>query len=220
MPNKPATWSLESVLQLPPEGAVVLATAAVADRLGEWPFERVADVSSLNAGLDTLIAVGGGSLIDRAKAWRVFESPRTRLIAIPSLWGSGAEVSPVVVLDREGEKDIHIGQEFVPDARCLWPELADSLPESLARHGCGDVWAHALEGFLSPLANDGLREALAALIREMQTLPVANDPRWFEAGARACAGQARSSVGLVHGIAHTLEAPLRRDFPDAGWGHA
>lgn len=220
MPNKPETWSLERVLQLPPASTVVLVTAAVADRVREWPFEGVLEVASLGAGLDTLVVVGGGSLTDRAKAWRAFDSPRTRLIAIPSRWGSGAEVSPVVVLDRQGEKDIHMGQEFLPDVRCLWPELADGLPEALARHGCGDVWAHALEGFLSPLATDGLRQELAGLIQEMQTLPIANDPRWFEAGARACAGQARSSVGLVHGIAHTLEGPLRRDFPEAGWGHA
>jgi alcohol dehydrogenase class IV len=41
---------------------------------------------------------------------------------------------------------------------------------------------------------------------------VGNDGRWFELSARAAAAQARSSVGLVHGIAHTLE--------DARFGHA
>ena len=58
------------------------------------------------------------------------------------------------------------------------------------------------------------------MIKEMITLPLGNDPRWFELSARACAGQARTSVGLVHGIAHTLEHHLRVEFPKAGWGHA
>ena len=57
-------------------------------------------------------------------------------------------------------------------------------------------------------------------MRTMLELPLANDPRWFEAGARACAGQAKSSVGLIHGIAHTLEGPLRTAAPAAGWNHA
>ena len=51
-------------------------------------------------------------------------------------------------------------------------------------------------------------------------LPLAPDARWFEASADACRLQARSSVGLVHGIAHTLEGPLRAEQPGFGWGHA
>ena len=54
----------------------------------------------------------------------------------------------------------------------------------------------------------------------MIKLPVANDPRWFELSARACSGQARAGVGLVHGIAHSLEHYLRAEYPAAGWVHA
>lgn len=170
-------------------------------------------------GLGTLLVVGGGSRMDRAKRWRALESPHTRLIVIPSLWGSGAEVSPIVALTEGETKTILMGPEFLPDYRSVWPELAAKLPTETARYACGDSWSHALEGFLSPLANDKVRDELAAVIRELTALPLGNDPRWFEPSARACAGQAKASVGLVHGIAHTLEGRLAAQGLK-GWGHA
>ena len=126
----------------------------------------------------------------------------------------------MAVANECGAKDIHVGDRFIPDIRCIWPELADDLPETLARHACGDAWAHALEGFLSPLADEGVQRELANIIRQMLTLPLAPDPGWFEPSAQACAAQARASVGLVHGIAHVLEHPLREALPGSGWGHA
>ncbi len=159
-------------------------------------------------------------MIDEAKAWRAHRAPRTFLVAVPSIWGSGAEASPVIVLDHNGAKEIHIGNQYLPDVRCVWPELASSLSPEQALYACGDAWSHALEGFLSPLAGHSLREDLASVLVTMKSLPVSNDSRWFEPSAAACAGQARSSVGLVHGIAHTLEPVMRASYPREGWGHA
>jgi alcohol dehydrogenase class IV len=171
------------------------------------------------AGLGTLLVVGGGSRMDRAKRWRAEHSPATRLIVIPSLWGSGAEVSPIVAITEGANKHIGMGPQFLPDYRAVWPELALSIPPKTALYACGDSWSHALEGFLSPLATDPVRKELAEVILTLTALPLSNDPRWFEASAQACAGQAKASVGLVHGIAHTLEGPLAIEgYP--GWGHA
>jgi alcohol dehydrogenase class IV len=142
------------------------------------------------------------------------------LIVIPSIWGSGAEVSPIAVRNRDGKKEIRMDPKLLPDARLVWPELAAAIPPDRVRVACGDCWAHALEGFLSPLATQALRAELASLLAQMLATPINNDPVWFELGARACAGQARSSVGLVHGIAHTLEGVLRARHPGADWGHA
>lgn len=192
-------------------------TAALVSQLGATLVDALND---LPAGTETLVVVGGGTRIDQAKVWRVQKCPRLRLVAIPSLWGSGAEASPVAVLDRDGHKEVLLGEQYLPDIRCIVPELLDTVPASQARDACGDAWSHALEGFLSPLADDALRAELAQLIRSMLALPLARHPDWLEASARACAGQARSGVGLVHGIAHTLEAPLRAEQPAAGWGHA
>jgi alcohol dehydrogenase class IV len=77
-----------------------------------------------------------------------------------------------------------------------------------------------LEGFLSPLASPGLRDALTGVIRRLVTLPLSFDPEWFELSALACAGQSLSGVGLVHGIAHTLEGPLREQPSNRDWHHA
>jgi len=120
-------------------------------------------------------------------------------------------------LDR---KEIHMGEGFLPNARVVWPELAVTVPPTLARYACGDSWSHALEGFLCPLAHDALRREIATLMAEMLALPLAPDPRWFELSALACAAQARAGVGLIHGIAHTLEPALRAEQPSAGWSHA
>src|SRR5262249_30989246 len=96
----------------------------------------------------------------------------------------------------------------------------EGVPRRLVRYACGDTWAHALEGFLSPLAGDALRQEIAALVTELLALPFEADARWFEASAHASAAQARSSVGLVHGLAHVLEPSLGTSQPEANWGHA
>ncbi len=184
------------------------------------PLPVLSPNEPLPAELRTLIVVGGGTLIDRAKVAARDGGRPVRLIVIPSIWGSGAEASPIVVLDDAGKKTIRIDARYLPDEHLFWPELARTIDSRRAREACGDARAHALEGFLSPLASDELRRELATVLREMQALPIGNDPRWFAASARACAGQARSSVGLVHGIAHVLESVLRARDPDAGWGHA
>ena len=207
---KPESWSLEKLLDAQLGQTALLATSSITSKVTETlPFNPIHNLDDLPNDLETLIVIGGGTLIDEAKVWRVRNSPKSTLVAIPSLWGSGAEISPVAVLNRKGKKEIHIADELIPDIRCLWPELAASIPENLARHGCGDAWSHALEGFLSPLANHDVQSDLANVIQDMIVVPLGNDSRWFELSARACFGQSQASVGLVHGIAHTLEHPSK-----------
>ena len=173
MPSKPQTWELDQLPGAELGKAVVLATRSVRDKATELlPFAQSKGLDDLPSDLDTLIVIGGGTLIDEAKAWRAGHAPKTRLIAIPSLWGSGSEVSPVAVLNRHGKKEIHIGDELIPDIICLWPELASSIPENIARYACGDAWSHALEGFLSPLAASELQNDLAEVMQEMLQLPL------------------------------------------------
>jgi alcohol dehydrogenase class IV len=214
-------WDLARLRAADFGSAALWVTPSVRERVtAVLPYPVLSPEAPLPDGLQTLIVVGGGMLIDRAKAVARDGGRPVRLIAVPSIWGSGAEASPVVVLDDFGKKTIRIDARYLPDQCVIWPELTATLDATRIREACGDSWSHALEGFLSPLAGDELRTELAALVREMLALPIANDPRWFSASARACAGQARSSVGLVHGIAHVLESVLRTRHPDAGWGHA
>lgn len=219
--SSPEVWPLACLQKLDPGEAVTWCTPAVAEVVNRaLPIPSIESLEDTPERLGTLIAIGGGTRLDEAKFWRCHSAPDTRLVAIPSLWGSGAEASPVAVLDRGGEKEIHVGDEYLPDARCLWPELAAGISETMAAAACGDVWAHALEGFTSPLAGEDLRRELSQVITEMLRCSIGNDPTWFELSARACSAQARSSVGLVHGFAHVLEHPLRTRDPGRGWGHA
>ena len=157
--------------------------------------------------------------MDRAKSFRMTR-PGLKLVLIPSIWGSGAEASPIIVLSHEGQKQISLQPAALPDLIVYWPELAMTAPVDRQRAACGDCWAHALEGFLSPLATPGLQADLAEVFRQTLELPLSCHAKWFNLSSLACAGQSQASVGLVHGIAHTLEAPLRRAQPERGWHHA
>jgi alcohol dehydrogenase class IV len=205
----------------PTRGFVLWASDAVRELARRrWPLPTIASLELVPSECPGLIVVGGGARMDEAKYFRRSQRPGMRLVLVPSLWGSGAESSPVVVLNREGAKQIEIGSQYLPDEVIYWPELLHSVDPLRARHACGDAWSHALEAFLSPLAAEPLQAELAALIQQMLTLPLTADARWFEASSAACRMQASASVGLVHGIAHELEAPLTRQFPADGWGHA
>jgi alcohol dehydrogenase class IV len=184
------------------------------------PGLRLAACDEPLSQVDTLVVIGGGTLIDQAKCAAKDRTPALRLIAVPSIWGSGAEASPIVVLDGPSGKIIRKSEKYLPDRSIVWPQLADSVSPERARYACGDCWAHAIEGFLSPLVDAALRSEIAGLIRDMLPMPTGKHPAWFTLGARACAAQAQCSVGLVHGIAHTIEPELRRERPDEGWGHA
>ncbi len=195
-------------------GAQVITwcTKHVADRLRALvPWEVQTEMPSLD-GADWLLAVGGGTLIDKAKVLRAQHS-HVKLAALPTLWGSGAEASPIAVLNQDGKKVIRMGPELLPDLIVSQSEFAKTLPDQQIKQACGDAWSHALEGFLSPLGTDETRTDLAAVMKRMLQQTIGYTDAWFELSALACAGQAKSSVGLVHGIAHTLEGVL-------GWGHA
>jgi alcohol dehydrogenase class IV len=116
----------------------------------------------------------------------------------------------VAVWTEGGKKQFELDEALRPSAFAYCAGFAASVTPALARAACGDVWAHAIEGFLSPLASDELRGELAALVGELLALPIAADARWFAPSGRAAALQARSSVGLVHGLAHVLEPALAR----------
>jgi len=218
--TEPVEMSLDDLCALPGDSTELWVLSSLRPKLQEKLHYRFGEPGKPAEDTERVIAVGGGKLLDAAKAWRADLSPATRLIAVPSIWGSGAEVSPVVVADVDDKKSIRMDDRFLPDHVVYWPELADDIPGDLALTACGDCWSHALEGFLSPLANEALRKDIAALMSRMLDIPLGNDPDWFRLSSEACAAQARSSVGLVHGIAHTLEGVLCREQPESDWGHA
>ena len=211
MSNVPV-WTLQQLLALPRENTGLVVTPSCRERVAELlPF----DLQQVPNADSTMIVVGGGVLMDQWKYRKVAEG--FRLICIPSSFASGAEVSGVTILNTPDGKQIEMDDAYRPDARAYLPELLQGLDASRVKDACGDVWSHAMEAFISPLATDAVRTELAALMKEMFSVPMEADARWFDLGARACDAQGRSSVGLIHGIAHIIE-PLLDD--PIRFGHA
>jgi alcohol dehydrogenase class IV len=149
-----------------------LATPSVRERVRERL--RIAEVSALDAvpgDVQTLVVVGGGTLIDAAKLWRRRSRPDLRLVAVASLWGSGAEASPIAVASGPAGKEPTLDPALRPDVRVRWPELAAGVSAGVALDACGDTFAHALEAFWSPLASAALRREAAHLLGTLVALP-------------------------------------------------
>ena len=214
-------WTIEELRNASLPGAAIWAIPAVRQLTSEaLPYPCLTLGVALPDWCSTLIAVGGGTLIDESKTLRRQAKGTLRLIAVPSIWGSGAERSRIAVLNRNGKKEITVDAANLPDIYVLWQDLAKRVSDDRAKFASGDVWAHAAEAFCSPLATRELRSECAGLLRAMYEMPFTYDHRWLELSGAACLCQSLSSVGLIHGIAHTLEIALKERFPEEDWHHA
>jgi len=129
---------------------------------------------------DLIVAVGGGSVIDAAKAMRLFqENPELtlreltlpfldarkrvahypeiahsiRLVAMPTTAGTGSEVSPAAVLTHEGRKVTLVDYSLVPDVAIVDPRLTLSAPPVLTADTGVDALTHALDALVSIFAS-------------------------------------------------------------------
>jgi acetaldehyde dehydrogenase/alcohol dehydrogenase len=130
---------------------------------------------------DLIVAVGGGSVIDAAKAMRLFhENPaltmreltlpfldarkrvahypdsarhQIRLAALPTTAGTGSEVSPAAVLTHGGRKLTLVDYSLVPDVAIVDPRLTLTLPPAMTADTGVDALTHALEAYVSIFAS-------------------------------------------------------------------
>ena len=170
---------------------------------------------------DAIIAVGGGSSIDTAKAVSylyatlpgVDKKPCT--IALPTTSGTGSELtSAAVITDHAaGVKYPLIDEDMLPDAVFLDPKLTESVPPKVTADTGMDVLTHAIEAYASVNANDftdaGAQKAAMMVFRYLEKC-VRNghdmDARTHMQNASALAGTAFNiaSVGICHSMAHAL----------------
>lgn len=184
---------------------------------------------------DWIVALGGGSVIDAAKAmWVLYERPdlspeainpidalhlrqKARLVAIPTTSGTGSEATWAIVLtDVQERRKLGLGNpENLPDLAILDPQLVLGMPQRLTADTGLDALTHAVEGFTSTWHNDfsdGLCLNAARLIFEY--LPRAcqdgadEEARTHLQNAAAAAGLGfgNSMAALAHGMGHALGA--------------
>ena len=160
---------------------------------------------------DVLVALGGGSAMDLAKAMAFFSGSRPLLVAIPTTSGSGSEVTDFAVLTHGGVKHPLVDEALQPDVAILDGELLDSLPAKLVAD-CGfDALSHALEAYAATGAgavSDALaKEAfctLYGLLRRSCEGDLSVRPRIHEASTMAAMAFNRAGLGLCHAMSHSL----------------
>ncbi|MGA2781316.1 MAG: aldehyde dehydrogenase family protein [Smithella sp.] len=180
---------------------------------------------------DCIVSVGGGSVIDTAKAVCVtlknggkcndhialnrLQAPQTPHIVIPTTSGTGSEVTNVAVIKSKqaGRKVFLVDPRVIPNTAILDPQFTMTLPPGLTVTTAMDAMTHAVEALTSILAQpicDG--QALQAIRLINDNLPkVIANPKDETARnklqiAATMAGWAFTiaQVGLAHGMAHTL----------------
>ena len=164
---------------------------------------------------DTVVALGGGSTMDCAKAMVYFGNCPVTLVAIPTTSGSGSEVTDFAVLTHGAVKYPLVDPRLCPKWAILDSELLEKLPAGLVGDTGFDVLSHALEALVATGATV-FTDALAkdAFCRVFSLLPrsFAGDitVRGEIHGGATMAGIAFSGagLGLCHAMAHALGGVL------------
>ena len=164
---------------------------------------------------DTILALGGGSAIDCAKAMAYFSGLGVTFIAVPTTSGSGSEVTDFSILTHEGIKHPLVDEKLRPDIAILDSDLLTSLPPKLIADTGFDLISHSLEAWASTnagMVSDAL--ALSALQTALQQLPRSYMGDMAARGnihtAATMAGMAFSAAGL--GLCHALSHALGGEF--------
>lgn len=185
------------------------------------------------SGADFLVAVGGGSSMDTAKAIGIIvanpehedvrslegavatKNPSVPIIAVPTTAGTAAEVTiNYVITDVEkNRKFVCVDPHDIPVVAIVDPEMMASMPKGLTASTGMDALTHAIEGYITAAAwelSDMFHLKAIELIARSLRGAVANTPEGREGMAlgQYVAGMGFSNVGLgiVHSMAHPLGA--------------
>ncbi len=183
---------------------------------------------------DWIVAIGGGSPIDAAKAmWIKYEYPdctfddmckifgipelrkKAHFCAIPSTSGTATEVTAFSIITdyKKGVKYPIADFEITPDIAIVDPDLAMTMPEKLTAHTGMDAITHAIEAYVStanspftdPLAIFAMKTIKNELFSSYQRSEDAREAMHY---AQCLAGMAFSNalLGIVHSMAHKTGA--------------
>ncbi|MBP3481229.1 MAG: lactaldehyde reductase [Clostridia bacterium] len=186
-----------------------------------------------SCGADCLVAIGGGSSIDTAKAVGIIvanpefadvrslegvaptKNPSVPIIAVPTTAGTAAEVTiNYVITDvQNNRKMVCVDVHDIPVVAVVDPDMMASMPKGLTAATGMDALTHAIEGYITKgaweLSDMFHLKAIEIISRSLRDA-VANTPKGREdmALGQYVAGMGFSNVGLgiVHSMAHPLGA--------------
>ena len=164
---------------------------------------------------DLIVALGGGSAMDCAKAMKFFAGSRATLAAVPTTSGSGSEVTDFAIVTHGAVKHPLVDGALRPDIAILDSELLAALPKSLIADSGFDVLSHALEALAATNAGT-ITDALASesFCIALEKLPESYAGEVSVRGqvhvAATMAGMAftQAGLGLCHAMAHALGGAL------------
>lgn len=186
-----------------------------------------------DSGADYIIAIGGGSSIDTAKAVGIIinnpefadvrslegvaptKKPSVPIIAVPTTAGTAAEVTiNYVITDTEkNRKMVCVDPHDIPIIAVVDPDMMSTMPKGLTAATGMDALTHAIEGYITKGAwtlSDMFHLKAIEIISGSLRGAVNNDPEGREGMAlgQYVAGMGFSNVGLgiVHSMAHPLGA--------------
>ena len=160
---------------------------------------------------DLIVALGGGSAMDCAKAMAYFAKSDAKVVAIPTTSGSGSEVTDFAILTHNQIKHPLVDRRLRPNMAILDGDLLQELPPALIADGGFDVIAHALESYVArgagmfsdTMAAEAFRGAYSAL---PGSFAGRKDLRLRVHQAATMAGMAftQAGLGLCHAMSHSL----------------
>ena len=185
-------------------------------------------------GPDWIVAIGGGSPIDAAKAmWIKYEYPectfedmckvfgipelrrKAHFCAVSSTSGTATEVTAFSIITdyNKGIKYPIADFEITPDVAIVDPELAETMPKKLVAHTGMDAMTHAIEAYVStansdytdPLAIHAIEMIMKDLVPSYNGDMTARD-RMHDAQCLAGMAFSNALLGIVHSMAHKTGA--------------
>ena len=160
---------------------------------------------------DLLVALGGGSAMDCAKAMAFFGKGNYKLAAIPTTSGSGSEVTDFAILTHNRVKHPLVDKRLRPDMAILDSDLLQELPRNLIAEAGFDILAHALESYVAKNAGTMTdlyaREAFSSACAALPASYAGNKTVRLKvhlAATMAGMSFSQAGLGLCHAMAHAL----------------
>ena len=160
---------------------------------------------------DAVIALGGGSTMDCAKAMTFFSGSKSMFIAIPTTSGSGSEVTDFAILTHDGIKHPLVDDSLKPDIAIMDEDLVCALPTALVADGGFDLISHAVEAYVATnnsrisdlLAADAFTTAMDDLLPSYRG-DIAKRGNVHLAATMAGIAFSQAGLGLCHALAHSF----------------